>query len=87
MAVTHLVILVSLVWGCISSRGVGKLAFIESTINSVQYLEILKTKLKVSAEKCGLVSNNKPNFKFYQDNDPNQKDTMFAPGSFRIVVK
>jgi len=44
----------------------GKRSFIESTINAVQYLEILKTNLKASAEKYGLVSNNKPNFKFYQ---------------------
>nr|pir transposase - fruit fly (Drosophila melanogaster) transposon element S [Drosophila melanogaster] len=63
-----------MIWGCISSHGVGKLAFIESTMNAVQYLDILKTNLKASAEKFGLFSNNKPNFKFYQDNDPKHKE-------------
>ena len=63
-----------MMWGCISSHGVGKLAFIESTMNAVQYLDILKTNLKASAEKFVLFSNNKPNFKFYQDNDPKHKE-------------
>jgi len=63
-----------MIWGCISSHGVGKLAFIESTMNAVQYLDILKSNLKASAKKFGLFSNNKPNFKFYQDNDPKHKE-------------
>jgi len=75
-----------MVWGCISSRGVGKLAFIENTINAVQYLEILKSNLKASAEIFGLVSNNKPSFKFYQDMIRNIKSAMYAPGSFITVA-
>lgn len=33
-----------MVWGCISSKGVGDLAFIETTMDAPQYLSILKTK-------------------------------------------
>lgn len=62
-----------MVWGCISSKGVGELAFIEDTMDAKQYLNILKTKLRSSAAKFGFISNNKPHFKFYQDNDPKHK--------------
>lgn len=63
-----------MIWGCISSRGVGDLAFIEDTMDSTQYLQILKRHLVSSATKFGFVTNNKPYFKFYQDNDPKHKE-------------
>jgi len=63
-----------MIWGCISSRGVGDLAFIENTMNAQQYLQILKTHLKASAENFGLITDNRPKFKFYQDNDPKHKE-------------
>lgn len=63
-----------MIWGCISSRGVGNLAFIESTIDAQQYLQILKSNLRPSAEKFGLIVDNMPKFQFYQDNDPKHKE-------------
>lgn len=63
-----------MIWGCISSRGVGKLAFIEKNMNAVQYREILNTHLKPSAMQFGFYQNNRPIFKFDQDNDPKHKE-------------
>ncbi|KAH8336516.1 hypothetical protein KR074_005645, partial [Drosophila pseudoananassae] len=60
-----------IVWGCISSKGVGKLAFIENKMN-FQYLSILKQNLRQIAEKFGFIVDNKQ--KFYQDNDPKHKN-------------
>lgn len=55
-----------MVWGCMSAGGVGNLVFIESTMNSSAYLDILKNNLKKSAETMGLADN----FTFMHDNDP-----------------
>ena len=38
-----------MVCGCILSKGVGNLGFIDTTMASQQYLDILKTTLKRSA--------------------------------------
>jgi len=43
-----------MVWGCMSTGGVGKLHFIEGTLNHKMYIDILKNNLAVSAEKLGL---------------------------------
>lgn len=58
-----------MVWGCISTAGVGELVFIESIMNAEVYLKILQTSLLKSAETMGI----KSRFKFYQDNDPKHK--------------
>lgn len=63
-----------MVWACISSQGVGELVFIENTMNAEQYFQILKTNLHQSATKFGFISENRPTFKFYQDNDPKHKE-------------
>lgn len=55
-----------MVWGCMAAAGVGKLSFIESTMDRWGYLNILKQNLKQSAENLGLSST----FWFQQDNDP-----------------
>lgn len=65
-----------MIWGCISSQGVGNIAFIDSTMDAHQYLDILRTHLTSSAQKFGFIRDNKPNFKFYQDNDPKHKSHM-----------
>lgn len=65
-----------MIWGCISSKGVGDLAFIEATMDAQQYLNILKSHLVSSARKFGFIRDNKPQFKFYQDNDPKHKSHM-----------
>lgn len=58
-----------MVWACMSAAGPGKLVFIESTMDKLVYLQILKTNLLQSAEALGI----KTNFRYYQDNDPKHK--------------
>lgn len=55
-----------MVWACMSAAGVGKLQFIESTMDKMVYLNILKDNLLQSAEQLGI----EDTFRFYQDNDP-----------------
>ncbi|KAJ4449805.1 hypothetical protein ANN_01211 [Periplaneta americana] len=55
-----------LVWGCISSVGVGTLAFIEGNMDHQCYINILKGHAVPSAENLGITDN----FIFMQDNDP-----------------
>lgn len=67
------------VWGCISSKGVGILRFIDETMDKEYYLDILKTELVQSATKFGFIdpsNRNKLNFKLYQDNDPKHKSYL-----------
>jgi transposase len=54
-----------MVWGCISYHGVGKLVFIEETMDAALYVNILANNLQESAELMGLDA-----FIFQQDNDP-----------------
>lgn len=58
-----------MVWGCMSSSGVGSLHCIEGNMDKFQYLNILKANILQSAEKLGI----RENFSFYQDNDPKHK--------------
>lgn len=55
-----------MVWGCMSSSGVGELVFIENTMDKHVYLNILKQNLKKSAHKLNLEAD----YYFQQDNDP-----------------
>lgn len=55
-----------MLWGCMSSTGVGEIHFIDGIMNQYYYLKILKQHLLSSAEKLGI----QQNFKFYHDNDP-----------------
>lgn len=55
-----------MVWGCMSSRGVGKLVIIEGIMDKYLYLNILKENLKESANLLGIGNG----FYFQQDNDP-----------------
>lgn len=54
-----------MVWGCVSSSGVGNIAFIEDTMDRFQYINIISNNLKQSANNLGL-----KDFIFQQDNDP-----------------
>lgn len=56
----------AMIWGCMASNGVGRMEFIESTMDKYAYLNILKRNLKQSAEELGLGSD----YYFQQDNDP-----------------
>ncbi|KOX74792.1 hypothetical protein WN51_00399 [Melipona quadrifasciata] len=49
-----------------ASPGVGKLVFIDDTMDKIVYLNILKENLKESAAKLAL----RQNFYFQSDNDP-----------------
>lgn len=55
-----------MVWGCMSSAGVGELFVIEGIMDKTVYLNILKENVKKSAEKLKLPTS----FTFQQDNDP-----------------
>ncbi|GBN24267.1 Transposable element Tcb1 transposase [Araneus ventricosus] len=55
-----------LVWGCMSSSGLGNLYFINGTMNKYVYFDILKRNLKQSASNFGISRH----FKLYEDNDP-----------------
>ena len=55
-----------MVWNYISSKGVGKLVFIDGILNKNKYLSILKDNLIKSANNMNI----RDSFKFYQDNDP-----------------
>ena len=55
-----------MVWGCMSSNGIGELVFIDEYMDKLKYLQILKENLKKSAENMGILDT----YKFYQDNDP-----------------
>lgn len=58
-----------MVWGCISTMGVGNLVFIDTIMDKNVYLNLLKNNLHQSAENMGI----RDSFKFYQDNDPKHK--------------
>lgn len=56
-----------MVWGCMTSRGVGSIGDIYGKMNAAGYINILKTKLEESLNRRGIDENN---FIFQQDNDP-----------------
>lgn len=58
-----------MVWGCMSYFGVGKLTFIDTTMDQYIYMNILRFQLLPSACVMGI----KDTFSFYQDNDPKHK--------------
>lgn len=58
-----------MIWGCMSTAGVGNLQIIDGIMDQKVYLNILKENLIQSARKFGLAEN----FHFQQDNDPKHK--------------
>jgi len=60
-----------MIWGCISSKGVGELVFIDGILDKNKYLSILKDNLIKSANM-----NIRGSFKFYQDNDLKHKSQI-----------
>lgn len=54
-----------MLWGCMSSQGVGTIHFIDGTMDKFVYNNILKQNVKQSAEKMGMMAG----FMFQQDND------------------
>lgn len=58
-----------MVWGCMSSAGVGNLVIIDGTMTQYSYIDLLKDNLQPSAAKLGIEND----YVFYQDNDPKHK--------------
>ena len=58
-----------MIWGCMSSKSVGKLIFIEGTMDRFCYKRILSENLEDSRVQLDLL----PDFIFQQDNDPKHK--------------
>lgn len=68
-----------MVWGCISSKGVGELRIFSEIMNKEFYLDILKKELTRSAHNFGFVcpeNTRKLKYKLYQDNDPKHKSLL-----------
>lgn len=60
-----------MVWGCMSANGVGKLKFIDGTMDHRMYIDILKENLRPSTDQLGISGD----FIFQQDNDPKHMAT------------
>jgi len=58
-----------MILGCISTKGVKNLVFIDGIMKRDQYFKILQENYKQSAEKMGIGNT----FKLYQDSDPKHK--------------
>lgn len=54
-----------MLWGCFSSKGVGKISFIDGKMTSLVYTRILDENLDDSAVQLGM-----SDYIFQQDNDP-----------------
>lgn len=68
-----------MVWGCISSKGVGVIRILDEIMTKEVYLDILKNELTASIKKFGFidpVNPNKFNYKYYQDNDSKHKSYL-----------
>ncbi|ORD95797.1 TCB2 [Hepatospora eriocheir] len=55
----------TMVWGCMSSKDVGDLHFLDRNMDALYYVEILANNLPSSMSKFGF-----ENFKLLQDGDP-----------------
>lgn len=55
-----------MIWGCMSSKGIGKIVIIKGIMDKHAYKSILTKNLKSSATKMGI----RNDFVFQQDNDP-----------------
>lgn len=62
-----------MVWGCFSSKGVGKLVFIDEIMDMWLYLDILRNNLWESASIMGL-----DHFIFQHDNDPKHSSKLVS---------
>ena len=61
-----------MVWGCISTAGVGELVFIDGILDKMKYLDLLKQNLIKSAVNTNI----RNSFMFYRDNDPKHKSRI-----------
>jgi transposase len=72
-------------WGCMSSRGVGRLVFINGKMDSLLYRRILSENLELSRQEMGLPAD----FIYQQDNDPKHMAAktrdFFAENSIQLL--
>lgn len=61
-----------MVWGCMAANGVGKLRFIDGTMDKAMYIDILKDSFLPSVQILDLEGN----FIFVQDNDPKHSSKL-----------
>ena len=61
-----------MVWGCMSSKGVGRLVVIKGIMDKYSYKTILTENLRPSAVEMGI----KDDLIFQQDNDPKHKSDI-----------
>lgn len=61
-----------MLWGSMAASGPGTMKFIDSTMDKMGFLNILKRNLQASVDKLGQLRD----YYFQQDNDP--KHTAFA---------
>ncbi len=55
-----------MVWGCVSTSGIGNLVEINTKMDAKHYVEIINSNLYANAERMGI----RDNFIFQSDNDP-----------------
>lgn len=55
-----------MLWGSMAASGTGAMVFIDTTMNKMGYLNILKRNLQPSVQKLNLPND----YHFQQDNDP-----------------
>lgn len=72
-----------MIWGCISSNGVGRLEFIETIMDKYAYLNVLKRNLKQSVDELGLGRE----YYFQQDNNPKHTADIVKLGLLYDVPK
>lgn len=68
-----------MVWGCISSKGVGEVRIFTDIMTKEYYLDILQNELTRSAASFGFINpqnRQKLQYKLYQDNDPKHKSLL-----------
>ena len=65
-----------MVWGCISSKGVGVIRILDEIMTKDVYPDILQNEQIVSINKIDPVNSNKFYYNYYQDNDPKHKSYL-----------
>ena len=71
-----------MVWGCISAYGVGKLEFINGTLNSGGYINVLANNLLQSIDKLCMEK-----FIFQQDGAPCHKSKLISEWLMKKNIK
>ena len=71
----------TMIWGCFSVNGVGKISVIDGKMNAQKYKKILQENLMSSVESLDLISD----YIFLQDNDPKHTAKSTKSGCLKIM--